>query len=109
MGVLTSTLRKFRGVFGEIVIDVAVPMPVNVTTSGLVGELSVTVTAPVLVPVAVGVKVTVSVQLAPAANCAGSVPQLFVWAKSPPLVPVMAMLWTVNDALPLLDKITVWN
>ena len=35
---------------------------------------------PVWMPAAVGVNVTLKVQLAPAANAA---PQLFVWAKSP--------------------------
>jgi hypothetical protein len=42
--------------------------------------LSVMVTDPVLVPAAVGLKVTLRVQLAPAATLE---PQLLVWEKSP--------------------------
>ena len=51
------------------------PVPVSVTVCGLVDALSVMVTAPFRVPVAVGVKVTEMVQVAPAAS---EVPQLLV-------------------------------
>jgi hypothetical protein len=57
----------------------------------------------VRVPVALGVNVTLIVQDAPAAT---DVPQLFVCAKSPVLVPVMAILVTLNAALPVLLNVT---
>lgn len=50
-----------------------------------------------------GVKVTLMVQLAPAAT---EVPQLLVWAKSPALVPETAMLLTLKAALPELVRVT---
>src|SRR4030081_2434216 len=55
----------------------ASPVPVRLTVCGLPAALSVTLTFAVLVPFAVGVKVTVMVQLAPAAT---DFPQLFVCA-----------------------------
>ena len=61
----------------------AVPVPVSVVLCGLPDALSVTVTEPDRVPMAVGVKVALIVQLEPAASV---VPQLFVWAKSPETV-----------------------
>ncbi len=49
-------------------------------------------------PVAVGWKVTFTVQLAPAARLE---PQLLLWAKSPRLVPVMEMpLMLTDEAVP---------
>ena len=54
-----------------------VPVPVRLAVCGLFVALSVTVKLPLRVPVAVGAKVTLIVQLAPAATLA---PQLFVWA-----------------------------
>ena len=63
--------------------------------------LFVTVTAPVRVPPAVGVKVTLIAQFAPAASDA---PQLFVCAKSPLAEnPVMA-----SGALPVLESVAVF-
>jgi len=53
-------------------------------------------------PLAVGVKVTLIVQLAPAATLA---PQLLVWAKSLGLVPTRAMLVRVKAALPVLLRV----
>jgi len=54
---------------------------------------------PLRTPAAVGLKVTLIVQLAPALR---AVPQLFVWEKSP----LAAMLLIANPALPLLVKVT---
>lgn len=51
------------------------PVPVRLTVCGLAPALSVMVSAPVRVPVAVGVKVTLIMQFAPAATLA---PQLLV-------------------------------
>ena len=67
---------------------------------GLPAALSVMVIAPVRVPVAVGVKVTVIVQLAPAES---ELPQEVVLAKSP----LATMLVMLNDALPVFFKVTV--
>src|SRR2546425_2232068 len=55
-----------------------------------------------LKPVAVGLKVTVMVQLAPAVRL---LPQLLVWAKSP----LAAMLAMFNTAVPLLVSVDVWD
>jgi hypothetical protein len=61
-------------------LDEAVPVPASATDCGLAAALSLKRSAPVRFPVAVGVKVTLIVQLPPAAS---ELPQLLVWAKSP--------------------------
>jgi hypothetical protein len=53
----------------------------------------------------VGVNVTVKEQLAAGASCAGSVPQVLVWAKSP--VIAMAVIFKVAD--PVFVSVTVWG
>jgi hypothetical protein len=60
----------------------------------------VIVIEPVREPVAVGVKVTLRVQLAPAAMLE---PQVLVWAKSP----LAVMLVIARVALPVLFSVTV--
>ena len=65
---------------------------------GLPVALSVTVTAAVRVPDAVGLNVTLIVQLAPALT---ELPQVLLWAKSPAFVPVTATLVMLSAALPL--------
>jgi hypothetical protein len=79
---------------------VATPVPVRLTVwvAGL--ALSVMVTAPVLVPAAVGLKVTLRVQLAPAATLE---PQVLVWEKSP----LTLMLVIVRLALPVFLSVTL--
>jgi hypothetical protein len=69
------------------------PVPDNDTDCGLADALSVKVRVPVREPAAPGLKVTVMVQLAPAARLAG---QALVWEKSP----VAAMFVTLSVALP---------
>ena len=59
------------------------------------------VTTPVLVPVAVGVKVTLRVQLALVARLE---PQVLVWEKSP----LTVMLVMLRVALPVLLRVTLW-
>lgn len=54
----------------------ATPLPVRVTVCGLPLALSVMVSVPGREPVAVGVKVILKVQFAPAASAE---PQSFVW------------------------------
>jgi hypothetical protein len=63
------------------------PVPVNVTVCGLPPPASAIESVAERVPDAAGVNVTLKVQFAPGATPAAG--QLFVWAKSPGLVPVM--------------------
>jgi len=81
---------------------VLVPVPERITLCGLPVALSVKVTAAARAPVVVGLKVTLTVQMAPAALLA---PQLLVWAKSPEFVPVIAMLVMLKAALPVLLRV----
>src|SRR5579864_422452 len=60
-----------------------VPMPLSGTLCGLLGALSVMVSAPVRVLSTVGVNVTVNVQYPFGAKGVGVIGQLFVWLKSP--------------------------
>ena len=83
-----------------------VPLPLKVTVCGLPLALSVMDTLALRLPLALGVKVTLIVQEAPAANVLELLGQVLVWAKSPLLVPVKAMLLMVRAALPLLVNVT---
>jgi hypothetical protein len=85
---------------GERLTTGAVPVPVRLTVwvAGL--ALSVIVTAPVLVPAAVGLKVTLRVQLALATTLDL---QVFVWEKSP----LVAMLVMLRVAFPVLLSVTL--
>jgi hypothetical protein len=89
----TAWLAKASEV-GDTVAELVTPVPERAAVWGLLVPLSVTVTAAVRAPVAVGLKVTLMVHWAPAAKL---VPQPFVWAKSALLVPVMAMPLTLTD------------
>src|SRR5438270_12419178 len=64
--------------------ELEAPVPVSDTFCGLLEAESVSVSVPVRVPPAVGVKVTLTVQLAPAARL---LPQLLFCEKSP-LAPI---------------------
>ena len=66
--------------------------------------MSVMLTEAVRLPLAVGVKVTLMVQLPPAAT---ELRQVLVWAKSPALVPVTATLEMFKAAFPVLLRVTV--
>ena len=68
---------------------------------GLSGASVVRVRVPARVPLAVGVKVTLSVQKPPVPM---SAPQLCETAKSP----VVLMLLMFNAAVPVLLRVTVW-
>lgn len=76
------------------------PVPVRLTVCEPVPALSVIVTAPVRVPAAVGVKVTLIEQMLPAAIVPG---QVSVSAKSP----LAAMPVTVRSAVPVFVNDTV--
>lgn len=67
------------------------PVPDRFSTCGLVLALSVMLSVPVRVPKAVGLNVTETKQLAPAANVLGESGQLFVCVKSP-LVAILPMV-----------------
>jgi hypothetical protein len=99
-------LRLTLAVLGEMptVKLVLVPVPMRLTVCGLPLALSVTETEAVRVPLAEGVKVTLIVQLVPAAT---ELPQVLVWAKSLALAPVSAMLVILNAALPELVRVIV--
>ncbi len=72
----TCWLLKVRVLLDNVTAG-AIPVPLRLTLCGLFGALSVIDSVPVRVPVTVGVKVTLIVQLAPAAT---EVPHVFVWA-----------------------------
>ena len=69
-------------------------------------ELSVMVRVAVRVPMSVGLKETVTVQLPLAARLA---PQLLVWLKSPEFVPLNAMLEILRVEFPVLLRMTGWD
>ena len=78
----------------------AAPVPVRGRMCGLPVALSVMVTEPVRVPVAVGAQVTPMVQLPPAAT---ELPQLLLSPKSP-LAPTLLI---VKAVLPVLVRVEV--
>jgi len=59
------TLPKFRLVGDTLSVGGAVPVPVSGIVCGLPGPLSVTESVALLIPEAIGLKVTLMVQLAP--------------------------------------------
>ena len=89
---------------GDRLAEFVIPVPDRAVVWGLPVALSVTVDVAFRVPVTVGVKVTLTVQLAPAAKLE---PQPFVWAKSLLLVPVIAMLLILTDEAVPFFKVSV--
>jgi hypothetical protein len=79
------------------------PVPVRLTDCGLLEALSVMLSLPDRAPEAVGLKVTLMLQLAPAAT---ELPQVLVCAKSLLFVPVTAMLARLSGALPVFERVT---
>jgi hypothetical protein len=71
---------KVRVVGKRVTSGPGPPVPLNGIVCGLFGALSVMVTDPYRLPLAVGVKVTLIIQVAPGARV---VPQELVCAKSP--------------------------
>ena len=83
---------------------ITVPAPIRGTFWGLLIALSVKTTAAVLLPMAVGLKITATVQLDPAAKL---LPQELVeMRKSALFVPVTLMLVIVKRTLPRLVTFT---
>ncbi len=99
----TDTLPKFRLVVDRLTRG-AVPVPVRLTVWGLPLALSLIDRVALRVPAAVGVKVTLMAQFAPAATLD---PQVFVCEKSPGLVPPIAMLLIANAPVPVFASVTV--
>jgi hypothetical protein len=89
---------------GERLAAGAVPVPVRLALWGLPLALSAMLTEAARLPLADGVKVTLMVQLAPAAT---ELPQVLVWAKSLALVPVIVRLVILKLALPVLVRVRV--
>src|SRR5947208_940000 len=85
----------------------SVPVPLKTTLCGLPLALSVMFRLAVRLPVAVGVKLTLMVQLAPTAIVLGLSGQIFAWPKSLAFVPVIPMLLIISGALPLFVTVTV--
>jgi hypothetical protein len=102
----TAWLANVR-LLGEklTVAEVATPVPVRATLWEPVPALSVTVTEALREPEAVGVKVTLMVQLPPAATLE---PQLLLWAKSPGLEPPSEMPEMLSAAFPVLFTVTAF-
>ena len=101
----TATTPKFNALADSV--TAALPVPLRLTFCGLFEALSVKVSVPLAAPVAVGVNVTPTAQLAPAARL---VPQVLLEIAKGPLIPtlemVRAVLWrlvrvTVTAALVL--------
>jgi hypothetical protein len=84
----------------------AVPVPDRLAVCGLPLALSLTVRLALRLPRAVGVNVTLIVQLVLAASVDGLMGQLFVWPKSPGFVPPMARPLMVKGALPVFESVT---
>ncbi len=82
----------------------AVPVPLKLTTCGLPPPSSLNSNDAVRVPTAVGVKVMLTVQLAPAASV---LPQVLVWEKSLASAPVIAICERRIVLRPLLVMVTV--
>src|SRR5438552_13312896 len=85
----------------------AVPVPERLKVCGLPLASSVTVKVAVRPAVAVGVNVTLMVQLELAASVEGVSGQLFVWPKTPGFVPPRAMSLMVSGAGPVFESVTV--
>src|SRR5437764_1435404 len=98
--VFTAWLAKVSDV-GERLTTGAMPVPFKVTAGRRAEVLLFKLSEPLPEPRAAGAKVTLKVQLAPAARDA---PQLLVWAKSP--VITKALIESV--VFPVLLKVTAW-
>jgi len=85
---------------GERLTRATVPVPVRLTVCVAGLALSVMVKEPLREPVAVGVKVTLRVQLVLAATLE---PQVLVWEKSP----LTVMLVMLRTALPVFLSVTL--
>src|SRR2546421_40767 len=86
----------------------AIPVPETPAVWGLLLALSVTVNVALREPVAVGVKVTLMVQVPLAARVEGLRGQLLVCPKSPGMVPGKSIIVLVNAVPVGLERVTAW-
>ena len=93
-------------VIDDVALDVA-PLPLSATVCGLLLALSARFSVAVRLPVAEGVNVTETVQLAPTARVEGLSGQVLVRAKSPAFAPVTPTLLIASAAVPVLVTVTV--
>jgi hypothetical protein len=100
--VVLSTWLPNERVIGERLAAAPTPVPVSVTVCGLIVALSVMASEPVLVPVAVGVKVTLTEQV-PLAAIGEEATQVLVSAKSPEATTSV----TISPAAPTLVRVAV--
>ena len=84
----------------------AAPVPLSVMLCGLPVALSERVKLALCAPRAPGVKVTLMVQVLPAASVLLPLGQVLVCAKSDAFVPLIAILLMLKAAEPLLDSVT---
>ena len=103
--VFTFCLLKVRLVGDRVAVG-PTPVPDTPAVWGLLLALSVTVNVALRAPVAVGVKVTLIVQVPLAAKVEGLMGQLLDCPKSPGLVPVKPMLVMLNAVLPGFERVT---
>src|SRR5438094_9449312 len=85
---------------GERLTPGVVPAPLKLAVCGLPAALSATLRVPLRAPAAVGVNVTLMVQLVLAARVEGLKGQVLVWPKSPLLVPASALRLIGRSVLP---------
>src|SRR5438094_714804 len=93
---------------GERLTPGVVPAPLKLAVCGLPAALSATLRVPLRAPAAVGVNVTLMVQVPLTARVDGLNGHVLVWPKSPLLVPVTLMLAIVSAELPLLVRVSAW-
>ena len=103
--VFTFCLLKVRLVGDRVAVE-PTPVPDTPAVWGLLLALSVTVNVALRAPVAVGVKVTLIVQVPLAAKVEGLMGQLLVCPKSPGFVPVKAMLVILSAVLLGFERVT---
>jgi hypothetical protein len=84
----------------------AIPVPLKATAWGLPFASSAIEMLAVRLPVALGVKVALRLQLAPAARVLGLSGQVLLELKSLGLVPPRLMLLMVSGAVPVLVRVT---
>ena len=100
----TGWLPKVKLVVESVATGaVPTPVPLRGTVCGLPAALSVMTTEAARLPAETGAKVTLIVQFPPAAR---EVPQVLVCAKSPALVPLIAMEIEFRAAVPVLLSVT---
>jgi hypothetical protein len=84
-----------------------VPVPTSATVWAPGLELSETIAKALSALAVEGLNVKLIVQMLPGARILGDVGQLFIWVKSPLLVPVTAMLVILSPAFPVFVIVNV--